>query len=280
MRGVSRRDLITNAGMAVGGAVAGSVLVAGCNNDAQAAGPQVADFPYKKHIPSGFVFDKAAIQEESYHLFYVGGCGHGAFKSIMQHLADKVGAPFNLLAMDQAIYMGGGIAGYGSICGGINGAILAINMIVEEASVRSAMITDLIRWYEGNAFPAYVPATVDAAEAGKPTLDFSAANIVHLQITPQSHLCHASRSQWSSHNGVPAAGPDLSARCGRLTADVTGKAVDLLTSYLATGTHTAAAIDSVSAGCLTCHTPATTTHPVAAAMRCDSCHGDKVAGHP
>ncbi len=226
------------------------------------------------------VRDKAAIKEDAYHLFYVGGCGHGAFKSIMSQLAEKVGAPFNLLAMDQAIYMGGGIAGYGSICGGINGAILAINMIVAEAAVRTAMITDLIRWYEGNAFPAYVPTTVDAAEAGKPTLDFSAANIANLQIIPQSHLCHASRSQWSQHNGVPAAGPDLSARCGRLTADVAGRAVDMLTTYLQTTAYTAAPLDATSARCVSCHTPATTNHPVAAGMRCDSCHSDKVTGHP
>lgn len=296
MKRISRRELITNAGMALGGAVTATAFLGACSGTTQATaqnpptdgttpgggtpvGPQVADFPYRQFIPAGFTFDKAAIKENSYQLYWVGGCGHGAYKAIMQELAQKVGAPFNLLSLDQAIYMGGGIAGYGSICGAINGGLLAINSIVAEPAVRSAMMIDLMRWYEGNSFPAYVPTTINAAEAGKTKLDFSAANIAKLQVVPHNHLCHASRSQWCQMNGVPASSPDLSARCGRLTADVTGKVVDQLTAYLSSGSYTAAAIDSASAQCGACHTPTTTSKSVASGMRCDSCHSDKVSNH-
>ena len=73
---------------------------------------------------------------------------------------------------------------------------------------------DLLRWYEGNAFPAYVPAAVDAGETGL-TKDFSAANIASLQVVPGSHLCHASLSRWCAVNNVNARDGDKRARCAR-----------------------------------------------------------------
>ncbi|GEJ58706.1 C-GCAxxG-C-C family protein [Anaeromyxobacter diazotrophicus] len=283
MKSISRRELITHAGMALGGAVTATAFLGACGGSSRATAettsPQVSDFPYRKFIPAGYALDKQAIQESAYQLYWAGGCGHGAYKSIMQHLAQTVGAPFNLLPLDACMYQGGGIAGYGSICGAINGALVAINSIVADSKARAAMMTDLIRWYEGTAFPSYVPAAINASE--KATLDFSAANIAKLQIVPHSHLCHASRTQWCQHNGVAASSPDLSARCGRLTADVAGKAVELLTGYLATSAYTAAVpLDSTSAGCVGCHTSTRLNESVASGMRCDSCHPSNTTNHP
>jgi hypothetical protein len=152
-------------------------------------------------------------------------------------------------------------------------------MVVANATARAAIMTDLMRWYEGFAFPAYVPVAVDAKEATGVRLDFSAANLATLQRAPRSHLCHASVSGWCAANGVSATGGDKLARCARLTADVAGKTAEVLNDYLTTRAHAAAPRDVISNACVSCHTGATTIEPVASGMECTSCHTDKTQLH-
>jgi hypothetical protein len=280
---LSRRDLIGRAGLALGGIVTMGALQA-CGEDEPPPpadpGPQVADFPYEQHLQAGYQLDAAAVKEAAYHAYYAGGCCHGAYSALLGHLASTAGAPFNLLPIDFGRFGGGGIAGYGSICGAVLGGVMVINMVVSNATARGAMMTDLMRWYEGFAFPAYAPAAVDAAETGL-TKDFGAANLVNLQVVPASHLCHSSVSKWCAIQGVSASGADKKARCARLTADVAGKVAEILNQYLAsTGTYSAAAIDATSGTCLGCHPGTSVTQPVAAGMSCASCHSDKTTGHP
>ncbi len=279
---LTRRDLISRTGLALGGAVALGGLACDSSSPTSqppaAAGPQVADFPYQQHLPAGYQLDPTPVKENAYHYYYAGGCCHGAFKGLVEHLAGTAGAPFNLLPLDFGKFGGGGIAGFGSICGAVLGGVLTINSIVADATVRSAMMTDLMRWYEGNAFPAYTPSAVDAGETGL-TLDFSATNLVNLGVVPGSHLCHASVSAWAAKNAVSASGADKKARCARLTADVAGKVAELLNGYLSTGAYTAAfpSRDATSAHCATCHTPTAAAPPsVASGMACGPCHANKV----
>lgn len=278
---LSRRTLISRTGLALGGAVLGA---AACDTSSSSSdqppattGPQVADFPYQQHLPAGYQLDAAAVQESAYHLYYAGGCCHGAYRGLVEHLAQTAGAPFTLLPLDFGKFGGGGIANYGSICGSLLGSVLTINMVVADAGARTAMMTDLLRWYEGAAFPAYLPAAVDAGETGL-SKDFSAAGISALQVVPSSHLCHASVSGWCAANRVSATGADKKARCSRLTADVAGKAAELLNGYLASGAYAATlARDADSARCVGCHTPAATGLPaVSSGMACGSCHADKL----
>lgn len=306
---LTRRDLIGRAGLALGGALTLGTLQACGSEDSSTtppaqeppatATPQVKDFPYEQHMAAGYQLDVAAVKEAAYQAYFAGGCCHGAFSALVGHLAATAGAPFDLLPVDMGKFGGGGIASYGSICGAILGSQLVVNFIVPDttanASSRKAMLTDLMRWYERTAFPSYVPAAVNARETTGPasdpsdvvTLDFSAANLVNLQVTPASHLCHASVSTWCTANGVAASKADKLARCARLTADVAGKAAEMLNAYLASGAYgartygAAAASSAQNATCTGCHTPATTARPsVAAGMECGTCHTDKVTGHP
>ncbi|HET9551378.1 MAG TPA: C-GCAxxG-C-C family protein [Anaeromyxobacteraceae bacterium] len=285
---LSRRDVIVKAGLLLGGAGALGALP-GCGNDkvvaapaepAATPGPQVADFPYQQHMPLLYQLSVAGVQEPAYHAYYAGGCCHGAYSALVGHLAQTAGAPFDLLPLDFGKFGGGGIAGYGSICGAVLGGVLVINMVVQDATARAAMMTELMRWYETAPVPAYVPAAVDVAEIGKTTLDFSAANMAALQVAPGSHLCHASVSKWCAAKGVSAKGADKLARCARLTADVAGKVAELINAYLKTGTYAAAAPDAATAACGVCHPATSTTKPVASGMACGSCHADKLVNHP
>jgi hypothetical protein len=279
---VTRREVITRVGYALGGAASLATLQS-CTSSADAAepaGPQVADFPYEQHLAASYRLDAAAVKQPAYDGYYAGGCCHGAYSALVGHLATTAGAPFNLLPLDFGKFGGGGIASYGSICGAVLAGHLVINMIVSNATARAAMMTDLMRWYERTAFPAYVPAAANAAETGL-TKDFSAANLVNLQVVPGSHLCHPSVSGWCAANGVSAAGADKKARCARLTADVAGKVAEVLNAYLAASprAYAAAGLDATSAGCTACHTGASTGNGAnnlpptsASGMACTACH--------
>jgi hypothetical protein len=286
---LTRRDLLGRAGLAFGGVMAFGALACSSEDDdcpppeecppPAEPGPQVANFPYQQYLPAGYQLNVAAVKETAYHGYYEGGCCHGAFKGLLTELA-KVGQPFNLLPLDLGKFGGGGIASYGSICGAVLGSVLIQNFVASNAGARAAMMTDLMRWYEREAFPKYVPTAVDAAETGL-TLDFSATNMVSLGVVTGSHLCHASVSSWCAQHGVSASGNDKKARCARLTADVAGKVAEMMNAYLTGGAYTAAAIDTASNACLGCHPATSTAQPVASGMACASCHSDKAPpAHP
>ncbi len=290
---LTRRDLISRAGMALGGAVSLGVLNAcsSSNDPAPAATPQVNQLPYQQFIPAGYQLNTAAVKEAAYHGYYAGGCCHGAYNALMKHLADTVGAPFNQLPLDFGMFGGGGIASYGSICGAALAGVLVINSIVPnlttpdtlpaaQKTARNRMMTELLRWYEQFAFPEYAPATLDAGETGLTLAFDGGAGTPAQRIVPGSHLCHASVTGWCAANGnVPSSGPDKKARCARLTADVAGKVADLLNAYLPAQEFTAAAA-SRNADCTGCHTQTAVAPaaPVASGMECKTCH--PAAAHP
>lgn len=289
---LGRRNILRQAGLAIGGAMAAGTLAA-CGEDkvqvdriveVPPSGPQPSQFPYAQHVADGYQLDVAAVKEAAYQAYYAGGCCHGAYSALLGHLATTVGQPFNLLPIDFGKFGGGGVAGYGSICGAALGGVLLINMVVADPAapapaVRNPMIAELLRWYEGFAFPAYSPVAVNAAETGL-VKDFSAANLVNLQRKPASHLCHASVSGWCAQVGVAANGKDKVARCARLTADVAGKVAELLNDYLANRPLTPTARDAASATCVVCHPATSTAQPVSSGMACVTCHTDKATGHP
>jgi hypothetical protein len=273
--------------MAIGGALAFGALQA-CGDDSsdapaeqQPITPQVSDFPYEKHLPADFQLDVATLKQAAYTAYYAGGCGHGAFSALLADL-QRAGAPFTSLPLAFGKFGGGGVDGYGSICGAALGSVLILNAVIENATERKKLVATLLRWYEGFAFPAYVPTTIAAAESGK-TLAFegdTSGNPAALAVVPGSHLCHASVSGWCHENGdVDANGADKKARCARLTADVAGKAAELMNAFLASGAYgsrSAEAAPPLAGNCMGCHNngqPTPTVDPVVATgMECGTCH--------
>jgi hypothetical protein len=294
--------MLGRAGLMVGGAITLGVLSACGDDDSSPAptpeptptptetptGPQATQFPYQQHLAAGYQLDVAAVREAAYHGYYAGGCCHGAYNGLLKHLAESAGAPFDQLPLAFGGFGGGGIAGYGSICGAVLGGVLIVNYIVPNAAnstpamanVRNRMMVELMRWYEGFAFPQYVPAAVDAKETGV-TKDFGSANLPVLQTVAGSHLCHASVTKWCEANGnADPNGADKKARCARLTADVAGKVAEMLNAYLATGEFVGAPSSATTATCVRCHGPVAhaPAAPTASGMECAACHAE--AKHP
>jgi hypothetical protein len=302
---LTRRDLMGRAGLALGGAMTLGVLQA-CDSGSDPApidngdqcpdtAAELKDFPYEKFVPAAFELNPVAIQEAAYHGYYAaapaGGCGHGAYSALLADLA-RAGKPFDQLPVLFGQFGFGGIAGYGSICGAVLGSVMIINAVVADGAARNNMLTTLMRWYETHEFPAYAPTTVDPAEAGATkVLDWGTepTKPAVTKVAPGAHLCHASVSGWCAAQDpmVNAGGtsqPDKKARCSRVTADVTGKVVEMVNAYLASGalgarTFAVQAAGADVANCTACHgtsvntlTSGTKVQPSASGMACTTCH--------
>lgn len=210
----TRRELLRNAGAC--GIVAGVGLAGG----AVLAQPEAAS---ASSHPFGFPeggLDVAKTRELGYRGFKGltladgsrhAGCAFGAFHAIIGQLADVVGAPYTSIPTQMMDWAGAGVAGFGTLCGTLNGTAAAIGLICGGRDAR-AFVSDLLTWYSETALPTNL-----YAPTGK--LPQSAA---------ASNLCHVSISRWCVASGLASGSPERAERCAQLAGDVPAKAVELL----------------------------------------------------
>lgn len=138
-------------------------------------------------------------------------CAFATFNAIIGQLSDKVGYPYSEIPTQMMEWGGGGVVGYGSFCGTLNGACAAIGIICNNANAK-AIITDLLNWYSETAFPSNIIAPTGALP----------------QSVSGTNLCHTSVTNWCKASGYASGSPERSERCARLAGDVAARAVEML----------------------------------------------------
>lgn len=276
---IGRRDLICGlGGLAVGGMAAGL-----CGGPAHAAArPETSarfaqvggEFGWKAHRLDPA--ECAAIAYEGYwHKGYA--CGYGSFYSIIGVMGEKFGAPYNQFPFTMLEANKGGVSDWGTICGALYGAAAAFALFWGRKE-RTPMVNELFRWYETAALPIYEPG--EKAVGLKGALPSSVSDSV---------LCHISVSKWCYANKQDAAGKPRSERCGRLTADVSRKAVEILNAKLEQGAAFKGTFPMQASvtGCGECHrTKGNEADWAKGVMDCTPCHSggkavaDKFRDHP
>lgn len=209
--------------------------------------------------------DPKLTAEIAYHKYKDGGCMYSCFLSIIKQLADQYGEPYASFPLHAMRYGHGGISGYGSICGTLNGAAAAISLFVPDKENRDRLITDLFRWYEEGSFPIFT--------SGNPLMETEL-----VQSTANSVLCHASVTNWTKVSHYKVSTKERIERCRRLTADVAAHTVTLLNcffdgAYVAADKH-----NETTRTCLTCHGNHGKLDNTSGDMNCSSCH-TKSAAH-
>jgi len=199
----------------------------------------------------------------AYSLFDDGGCMYSLCQSFVSQLTAEVGEPFASFPTHMMRYGHGGIGGFGSVCGALNGAAALVGLVVTDKKTQDAVIADLFRWYERTPLPGFRPETA--------VLDLSLPARVC-----GSTLCHASITSWARAAGYRVKCEQRKERCRRLTGDVAAKlTVDL--NQLADGSYTAPD-DSGTGTCMTCHGPQGKLGDTGGKMACASCHTQSL-GH-
>lgn len=209
--------------------------------------------------------DPSVTAELAYQSYSEGSCMYATVTSIISQLAEKFGEPFVSFPTHLFKYGHGGIGGYGSVCGTLNGAAALIGLLITDKNVQDQMITDLFQWYEKEPLPEFRPQ--------KANFDFSPPTAVSNSV-----LCHASNTNWSKQSGYKVSSKERKERCRRLTADVAKKVTAALNeihtdAYIA-GFHSNETVST----CVACHGGDGKLDNTAVKMSCNSCHSESI-GH-
>ena len=252
---LSRRAFLANTGKAAIGLAIGGVALslAGCSTDKKAAAePKPVDVPawpwtYAK-------LDPDAVAKKAHAGFYEGACMYGVANALLGELKSKTGFPFTQIPTEMFKYGEGGVVGWASLCGALNGS-LAVITLVSPKDKYGAICNEIMGWYSQTALPLYVPEN-------------TAKLVTSVSGSP---LCHASVTNWCKVSKAGAESKERSERCARLTADVAKHTVELLNAQ-ADGKFAAAVKlpDSIT-GCMSCHGK-TGMNNTRGKMTCVQCH--------
>ena len=223
--------------------------------------------------------------------YYAFECSGGSFWAIITALREKVGYPYTLLPVptldevEEALekheelptlmrYGAGGVVGWASLCGALNGSLSAVNIVTKDWK---AVGKKLMRWYEATPLPTKISNEyavnhqflVKKYKSDKPLP----------QSVSGSVLCHVSVTRWCEKSGYASGSAERSERCARLVGDTVAEAVKLLNAAARGELETVAAIpfSSETASCRTCHFKGKNYEEgqfTRGMMECETCHKD------
>jgi hypothetical protein len=185
---------------------------------------------------------------------------YGVFASVMSQLAEKYGEPYSSFPVDMMIYGAGGVGGWGSLCGAINGSAALVGLFVKDEDDIKKLVNEIFLWYQQTELPIYVPQ--------KPGLDIKMPRTVS-----DSVLCHVSATKWCKTAGHKTYTKPQKERCKRLTADTAKKTVEVLNAHFASRFTPVLKHDDNTKGCMSCHTAKDSeVQDSRGKMACGSCH--------
>ena len=223
MQQYSRRNVLgLMGGVMAGGAIAGLITPAvAASRQAAAPAAQLGarfkqnggDFSWKPHKLDPV--EVAAVAHAGFwHQGY--GCGYGVLYSIIGLMGEKYGAPYKDFPFTMMEFGKSGISEWGGTCGALLGAAAALALFFPRKE-RDALIDELFRWYEITAFPIYKPNPGTTKVEGPLPASVS-----------DSIICHISVARWCKASKFDARSTERSERCGRITADVALKTLELI----------------------------------------------------
>lgn len=251
MQRPSRREVLAAFGMS-----AGSSMLAGCagalESVSRAEEKSRSNWEYS-------LLDPGTVAQRAYRMYADGSCMYAVFGSIVTSLADRVGEPFASFPIGMMRYGHGGVGGWGSLCGAVNGgaAIFGLFYPEKDKKFRDGLVEELFAWYEQTELPCYRP---EDAEPGEEAVRTVAGSV----------LCHRSVGHWACAAAADAYCEERTERCRRLSADVAAKTVEILNRLITDRTPSPSLVADVKS-CLSCHGPRELAD-VSAKMDCRSCH--------
>ncbi|ACG71571.1 split soret cytochrome c precursor [Anaeromyxobacter sp. K] len=252
---IGRRGWIKLVGGAAGaGAALAVARQAGAAPPAAGKGMQAIPWPYAP-------LDPDATAERAFKGYLEGHCMYGAFDALAGQVADKLGAPYTSFPTKLFTYGAGGVAGWATLCGALNGAAAAFQLL---SAKPEPLVDALFRQYEQASLPDWVPAS---------------AKFPNVKSVAGSVLCHASVSAWCKASGKKAYSPERKERCGVLTASVARHAAIILNAQHA-GKAFPVLEDKATAECASCHEKGGTLENTRAKMACGGCHFNLGTKHP
>jgi hypothetical protein len=271
---MSRRKFLAGAGAVVGVTAVSSLGLANRPSTAEAAVTGVP-WPWPTAAASQPVPEKLA--RRAFEVYFVSGCAEGTWWPFVEALAVANPETWGTLPKNVFRYGGGGIGGWGTICGTVNAASAIIGMTVANGTHRNNLIDAIMQYYANTALPTNAAWKSHLGALGLPdTWNASPLPLKNVpSSTAHSPLCHSSLVQWTMTTGAENGGPLQKDRCAKACFDIARKTTELLNTYFQMATPSAAtvALDPSVEACRACHVTYT-----GAKMACGSCH-DQTLDH-
>ncbi len=250
--GFSRRGLLKGAGIFVGLAAATSSGLSILSKAEATGGPtEKWPWPYVK-------LDPGKTAEIAYNEWYRIFCGGAVVSSIFGQLREKVGEPYKSFPIDAFIFLEGGIAGWGTICGTNAGANIVTNLIIGPRTAGSEdgmlMGSEVMQWYSETSMPTFTPK--------EPKVKVEIPKTIS-----DSPLCHISVGKWMKASNKSLGSPERKDRCARLTGSVAYHLVELLNDWKDGKYKTKGAVPAKS-------------YNIQSQHNCTDCHGSNVPTPP
>lgn len=270
-RVMSRRVFLTSAGTVIGAAAAGVGLTRLAAP--AAAAPAGVPWPYPTTIEAQPVPERLA--RRAYELYWQSGCCEASWWPFVEALSAEHPDTWGTLPRNLFRFGGGGVAGWGTICGVLNAAAALVGVTVGTSAHRANLTDAVMQYYANTALP-----TKSAWKSYRGSLGLGdpwdpAVKPLRNVPTSTSHspLCLPSLAQWTMTSGANDDTPRQRDRCAKACFDVTRKVAELLNTYFQISSAPPVALDPSVEACRTCHLTYTGDK-----MACSSCH-DHTVGH-
>ena len=250
-----RKAVMLLGGMAGAGAAAN--LIARADEVIQPAPKSVLNkipWPYKP-------LDPEVAAQRGFDGFYKAECCFGVFDPVAGGVADQLGSPYTEFPFLMFKYGGGGVKGWATLCGTLNGAAAAIQLVSPDPD---PVVNALFEWYEHTELPNVRPRGAKFAE---------------FRSTANSPMCHQSIASWIKVSHKHAYCPERSERCACLAASV-AKQTALLLNAQAAGKPVAFSLPKETQGCMSCHEKGSVLENARTKMDCGGCHAPLIGKHP
>jgi hypothetical protein len=251
----TRREVIRLMGVTAGVAAISPYLTGRAFAEKEKVTKIEPPWPYEKIKPK-------VAAERAYGGYYEAQCMYGAFWGIIGELAERRGAPYNTFPAKMLKYGAGGVAGWGSLCGALNGAAAAIYLVSPDPE---PIVEELFGWHQEAKLPDYIP------EKAK-------YNIV--KSVARSELCHVSISNWIKVSGLKLTSKERGERCARITASVARHTVKLLNQQAKGKLKALYPISGRTKACRDCHDKGSSREDSRGKMDCTVCHFNLGIKHP
>ncbi|MCF6291557.1 MAG: C-GCAxxG-C-C family protein [Desulfobacterales bacterium] len=243
-----RRKVLISAGALAAGAAVVSSGVTSFVSKAQAGG--TTTYPYKK-------LNLAEVGRIAHATYFSRFCAETVMTGIFKPLAKSVGAPYDAFPLGSVFWAHGGFMGWGTGCGTLVGAGMAVGLIAGSGSDGQAIINDVIAYYAYEKLPHYKP------EAGQ------AKAQIHNTSLADTPICHISVGKWMKKENVGFFTMQRKERCARLSADIAIYTAKLLNEW-ADGKYKPRNKPLANA----------IEYKITSQTNCTDCHGDNIPDLP
>ncbi len=261
-----RREFFKQSGLVAAGAGVGAMGLGLTSSHAMAQEPAIPEWPWPYAT-----LDVEDVRKRGHFYYYQGGCMYGAASALLTALIDKVGDPYTAIPRDMFRYGSGGIAGWGTVCGSLNGASAIITLVAGKDY--TALVNELMAWYTETPFPSDI-ANQYAQKHEYLVEEYKTDEVLPTTVS-HSALCHVSVNTWCRETGYASGSKQRAERCGRLTSDVAAKTAELLNAH-ALGQFTASKFETVE--CTNCHFMGENYEAgqfiIGKGTNCTDCHGE------